>query len=81
VRSRRRWLAVLALAALAAPLLTGSSQAATSDVVPGSDPAALALLGAAVRAETALTYGGVEVVTDSDSDADADSLADHVLVL
>ncbi len=61
-----RWVPVLALAVLVGPLVTGSSQAATTDVVPGSDPAALALLGGAVRAETALTYGGVEVVTDSD---------------
>jgi len=64
--ARTRWLPALALAVLACPLLTSSSQAATSDIVPGSDPAALALLGSAVRAETGLTYGGVEVVADGD---------------
>ena len=63
VRLRPRWAGALALALLAGPFLTGSSQAAPSDVVPGSDPAALALLRSAVRAESTLTYGGVEDVT------------------
>lgn len=61
------WLPALALAVLACPLLSSSSQAATTDVVPGSDPVALALLSSAVRAETGLTYGGVEVVGDADA--------------
>ena len=79
MRLRPRWLPVLALAVLAGPLVTGSSQAATADVVPGSDPAALALLGGAVRAETALTYGGVEVVTDSDDGSGSDVSSDHAV--
>jgi sigma-E factor negative regulatory protein RseB len=74
VRRSVRWLPVLALAVFACPFLTGSSQAASTDVVPGSDPSALALLRAAVRAESTLTYGGVEDVTGEDP-TDADPFA------
>jgi sigma-E factor negative regulatory protein RseB len=63
-----------AVALVACPFLTGSSQAASSDVVPGSDAAALALLRSAVRAESTLTYGGVEdVVGEDPADDDATS--------
>ncbi len=83
MRVRPHRLAVLALAGAGCMLLSGSSQAATSGVVPGSDPVALALLGGAVRAESALTYGGVEVVADSDDaladDDGAAAGADHVV--
>jgi sigma-E factor negative regulatory protein RseB len=67
LRTGLRWAPVLALAVLASPFLTGSSSAAQSEVVPGSDPAALALLRAAVRAESTLTYGGLEDVTGEDA--------------
>lgn len=61
-----------AVALVACPFLTGSSQAASADVVPGSDAAALAMLRSAVRAESTLTYGGVEDVVGEDP-ADDDS--------
>ena len=63
-----------AVALVACPFLTGSSQAAPADVVPGSDATALALLRSAVRAESTLTYGGVEdVVGEDPADDDATS--------
>jgi hypothetical protein len=47
-------------------------------VVPGSDPAALALLRSAVQAESTLTYGGVEDVTATDADAGGSTAQDVV---
>jgi sigma-E factor negative regulatory protein RseB len=51
------------MALVASPVLAGSSQAASTDVVPGSDPVALALLAGAVQAETAVSFTGVELVS------------------
>ena len=62
-----RWVGLFAVGLLVSPALVGSSSAAPSDVVPGSDPRALALLGSAARAETAVTYRGTELV-DTDDD-------------
>jgi sigma-E factor negative regulatory protein RseB len=75
LRLRIRWLLAAAVALVACPFLTGSSQAAASDVVPGSDPTALSLLRAAVRAESTLTYGGVEDVVGEDPADDGSSSA------
>lgn len=62
---------VVALALLASASLVGSSDAATSGVVPGSDPQAQALLQRAVAAENGTVYQGVEyllVTGDGDTD-------------
>jgi sigma-E factor negative regulatory protein RseB len=61
---------VVALALVASPVLTGSSQAAPAQVVPGSDPVALALLAGAVQAETAVSFTGVELLSDPDDGTD-----------
>jgi sigma-E factor negative regulatory protein RseB len=57
----------LVLAATALGVVGGSvpSSAEGSDVVPGSDPAAVAALARAVHAATSVGYSGVEVLTTS----------------
>jgi sigma-E factor negative regulatory protein RseB len=76
LRPSPRWLLAATVALVACPFLTGSSQAAGTDIVPGSDPSALALLRAAVLAESTLTYGGVEdVVGEDPGDDDASGSA------
>ncbi len=62
--------AAVAAAVAAMPVLSGSSEAATRDSVAGSDPAALALLTGAVRAESTVTYDGIQAVTDQDEPVD-----------
>ena len=69
---------VVVLALLASASLVGSSDAATSGVVPGSDPQAQALLQRAVAAENGTVYQGVEyllVAGDGDSDDPAHGAA------
>jgi sigma-E factor negative regulatory protein RseB len=64
---RPRWVVALTLGLLVSPALAGSSEAARSGVVPGSDPAAVALLGQAAQAETAVAYEGTQEVLDLDA--------------
>jgi sigma-E factor negative regulatory protein RseB len=56
----------LALGVLVTPVLAGSSEAARTDVVPGSDAQAVALLDGAVRAESTVSYRGSQDVVALD---------------